>query len=204
MTEYEKMLKGMIYDSTDEEIFLKRSTAHKLSFDYNMIRDENDSRRQEIISKLIPNNKGIYLQGPIYFDYGVNTSFGSNCYANFNFTVLDTCPVTIGNNVFFGPNVSIVTPVHPLIAKEREMFKNNKGLITDNEYAKPIVIKDDCWIASSVTICGGVTIGKGVVIGAGSVVIKDIEDGVFAAGNPCKAIRRITEEDSIFLKKGLF
>jgi len=204
MTEYEKMLKGKIYDPSDSEIFNLRTKAHKLCNKYNQTNDDEISVREEILKELVPNNNGVYLQGPIYFDYGVNTSFGSNCYVNFNFTVLDICPIKIGNNVFIGPNVSIVTPLHPMLPEERKMYKNDKGIVTDKEYAKPIIIEDDCWIASNVVICGGVKIGKNTVIGAGSVVIKDIPSGVLAAGNPCKVIRKLSPQDSIYLKKELF
>ena len=84
------------------------------------------------------------------------------------------------------------------------MYCKEDGTMTDREYAKPIVIKDGCWLASGVTVCGGVTIGRHCVIGAGSVVTRDIPDGVFAAGNPCRVIRKITKEDSVYLKKELF
>ena len=204
MTEEQKMIKGMIYDSSDDYLSSSRKKAHKLCQQYNKIEEDDNPKRTEIISELIPNNNGVYLQGPIYFDYGKYTCFGKGCYANFNFTVLDVCPVTIGDNVFFGPNVSVVTPIHPLLHDERKMYVNKLGRVTDMEYAKPITIKSNTWIASNVTICGGVTIGEGCVIGAGSVVTRDIPDGVFAAGNPCKVIRKITQVDSIYLKKDLF
>ena len=103
-----------------------------------------------------------------------------------------------------GPNVSIVTPIHPFLAKERNTYVNEKGKITDKEYAAPIVIEGNNWIASNVTICGGVTIGEGSVIGAGSVVIRDIPKNSLAAGNPCRVIRELTEQDSIYLKSKLF
>ena len=203
MTEQEKMLKGMIYDPNDEELATTRRYAHKLSSRYNKL-DEDDDKRQEILDMLIPENNGVYLQGPIYFDYGEFTTFGKRCYANFNFTVLDCAPVKIGDDVFIGPNVTIAAPVHPLLAKERNMYKREDGVLTDREYAKPITIESDCWIASGVTICGGVTIGQGSVIGAGSVVTRDIPTGVFAAGNPCKVVRKLTENDSIYNKTQLF
>ena len=98
----------------------------------------------------------------------------------------------------------IASPVHPLLPNERNMYYDENNILTDKEYGKPIVIKKNCWIASNVVICGGVTIGEGCVIGAGSVVTKDIPDGVFAAGNPCKVIRKITEEDSIYKKEELW
>ena len=84
------------------------------------------------------------------------------------------------------------------------MYINERGILTDREYARPIVIESDCWIASNVVICGGVTIGKGSVIGAGSVVTRDIPAGCFAAGNPCKVIRKLTDNDSIYNKKDLW
>lgn len=203
MTELEKMTAGKIYDPNDDELMTMRTYAHKMCNRYNRL-DEDDEQRKEILDMLVDQNNGAYLQGPIYFDYGEFTSFGKNCYANFNFTVLDCAPVTIGDNVFFGPNVTIATPVHPLLPRERNMYERQDGVFTDQEYAKPIAIQSDCWIASNVVICGGVTIGKGCVIGAGSVVTRDIPEGCFAAGNPCKVIRKLTEQDSIKLKKHLW
>ena len=197
MTELEKMLAGKIYDCNDDVLVELREKAHKLNREYNNL-DDSDERRAEILKALIPNQgKGVYLQGPIQFDYGCFTTMGENVFANFNFTVLDTCPVTIGDNVYFGPGCSILTPIHPMRYQDRFIFKNARGQYTDNEFGRPITIKDNCWIGGNVTICGGVTIGSGVVIGAGSVVVKDIPDNVFAAGNPCKVIRPITEEDGL-------
>ena len=95
-------------------------------------------------------------------------------------------------------------PVHPLLFEERKLQYKENGTVFDYEYAKPIVIQDGCWIAANVTVCGGVTIGEHSVIGAGSVVTHDIPAGTFAAGNPCRVIREITEQDSIILKKELF
>lgn len=204
MSEKEKMLAGKIYDPTDEELTILRTKAHRLSQHYNTL-FEDDDLRNTIIDELIPSKgEGLYLQGPIYFDYGIFTSFGKNCYANFNFTVLDVCPVNIGSNVFFGPNCSLMTPLHPLRWQERNIkFKDDK-IAYDDEYAKPINIGDNCWIAANVVITGGVTIGEGCVIGAGSVVTKDIPANSLAAGNPCKVIREINEKDSIKYKKELF
>ena len=197
------MLAGMIYDPSDSELQTLRTTAHKLCNAYNKL-DEDDPAREEILRKLLPNGNGVYLQGPVYFDYGVFTTFGRDCFANFNLTILDCCPVTIGDNVFIGTGVSIVTPVHPLLATERNMYEKADGVWTDKEYAKPIVVGSNCWIASNVTICGGVTVGEGSVIGAGSVVTRDVPSGVFAAGNPCRVIRKLTKEDSIYLKPELW
>lgn len=205
MTEKEKMLAGKIYDTSDEELAAMRLKANKLSARYNSVFEDEEDIRNKILSELIPNiGKGTYMQGPIQFDYGAFTTFGENCYANFNFTVLDICPVTIGDNVFFGPNCMLATPVHPFRYQERNIKYKEDGTAYDDEYAKPITIGSNCWLASNVVVIGGVTIGEGCVIGAGSVVTRDIPANSLAAGNPCRVIREITEKDSIKYKKELF
>lgn len=204
MTEKEKMITGKIYDPSDETLAKMRLDAHRLSQEYNSLL-ENDPRRDAILDELLPSHgEGLFLQGPIYFDYGVFTSFGKNCYANFNLTVLDTCPISIGDNVLFGPNCTLATPLHPLRYQERNIKYKENGMPYDDEYGKPITIESSCWIASNVVIVGGVTIGEGSVIGAGSVVTHDIPPHSLAVGNPCRVIRSITEKDSIQYKKELF
>ena len=205
MTEKEKMIFGKLYDSSDSELAEMRKKAHRLSQRYNAAYEDEAEKRQLILQTLLPHaGKDLYLQGPVQFDYGVFTTFGNRCYANFNFTVLDSCPVIIGDDVFFGPNCTIATPIHPLLETERKMRYRENGQLYNLEYAKPVVIKNGCWIAGGVIICGGVTIGEGSVIGAGSVVVRDIPAGVLAAGNPCRVIRKITEQDSVSFKKELF
>lgn len=197
MTEKEKMLAGKLYDPMVEELVAMKTRAHDLCTEYNSLSEVNP-RREEIIKELLPNlGENVFLQGPIQFDYGEFTTIGKNSFMNFNFTCIDCCPVTIGENAFFGPNVSILTPMHPMRFQERNQFRREDGKMTDHEYAKPIVIGDNCWIAGNVTICGGVTIGSGCVIGAGSVVTRDIPDNTLAAGVPCRPIRTITEADSV-------
>lgn len=204
MNELEKMTAGKIYDPNDEELILLRRKAHLLSQKYNSLLETDGQRRKEILDELIPHHgDNFYLQGPIQFDYGFNTSFGNCCYANFNFTVLDVCSVKIGDDVFFGPNCSLYTPMHPLLAKERAIYLGEHGY-TDREYGKPIEIGNGCWFAGNVTIIGGVKIGNNCVIGAGSVVTHDLPDGYLCYGVPCKAIRPLTAEDSVFLKRNLF
>lgn len=196
MTEKEKMLSGQLYDASDSELAALRKTAHKLCKDYNDLYEDETEARDDILRKLLGGKlpEHLYLQGPIQFDYGVFTTFGEGCYANFNLTVLDCCPVKIGNNVFFGPNCTVATPIHPIKAAQRNPHPNENGDITCDEYAKPVTIGDSCWIASNVVICAGVTIGEGCVIGAGSVVTRDIPPNTFAAGNPCRVIKQIDNE----------
>lgn len=204
MTEFEKMSAGKLYDTSERELATLRCKAHNLSKDYNDTYEDEVEKRAAILKELCPNlGKGTFIQGPVQFDYGVNFATGENCYFNFNLTVLDCAPVTLGDDVFIGPNCQLVPPVHPLLSEERKIRFKEDGTPYDIEYAKPIVIEDGVWLASGVTVCGGVKIGKNSVIGAGSVVTRDIPAGVFAAGNPCRVIREITEKDSVYLKKEL-
>ena len=194
MSEKEKMLAGELYDPSDEELSALRTKAHRLCLEYNGL-PETEKRRTELLHELGIPGDSFFLQGPVQFDYGCFTSVGKNFYANFNFTCLDCCPVTIGDNVFFGPGVSLLTPVHPFRWQERNPYVKQDGTVTDSEYAKPINIGSNCWLAGNVTVCGGVTIGEGCVIGAGSVVTRDIPPDSLAAGVPCRVIRKITDAD---------
>ena len=196
MTEKEKMLSGKIYDPSDAELLALRVNAHGLCQEYNSL-PETSGRRVEILKELGIKSDSVYLQGPIQFDYGCFTRFGENCYANFNFICIDCCPVTVGDNVFMGSGVSLLTPVHPMRWQDRNMYRKPDGTLTDQEYAEPITIGSSCWLGSNVSVCGGVTIGEGCVIGAGSVVTRDIPPNSFAAGVPCRVIRPITEADAL-------
>ena len=196
MTEREKMLAGMLYDPSDPELSALLVKARKLARKYNRIDEDETQEREKVLRELLPNTPFLpSLQAPVFFDYGCNTSFGEFSNANFNFTCLDVCPVHIGSNVFMGPNVTLATPMHPLLPEERNVRQRPDGSFYNLEYAKPIMIEDNCWLASNVTVCGGVTIGKGCVIGAGSVVTRSIPAHSLAAGNPCRVIRTLTEED---------
>lgn len=174
MTEREKMLAGKLYDPFQDGMPEERARAHRLCLEYNATTESDADKRRDILDELLPHRgKNVYLQGPIYFDFGSNIVMGDDSYANFHFTVLDEGRVAIGKSVFIGPNVSLLTPIHPFCHEDR-----NTGL----EYAAPITIGDNCWIAAGVTVCGGVTIGNGCVIGAGSVVTRDIPAHHLAAG----------------------
>ena len=196
MTEREKMLRGELYDSSDNELEQLRLHARKLTRRYNLTDEDQQEVQAQILRVLLPATEELpYLQAPVYFYYGCHTSFGKCSFANFNFTCLDVGEIHIGDNVMIGPNVTLATPMHPLLPEERNARKREDGSFYNLEYAKPITIKDNCWLASNVVVCGGVTIGEGCVIGAGSVVTRDIPPYSLAAGNPCRVIRKITEKD---------
>lgn len=203
MDETQRMLAGKLTDPRDPVLMKRQHLAHRLSKMYSDTFDDEHERRAEILRQLLPNaSEHIYFQGPIFFDYGDHTTIGEHFYGNTNITVLDTGRVTIGDNVMFRPNVTLVTPMHPLKYQDRNFVADNS--LPGKEYAKPITIESNCWLASNVTVIGGVTIGNGSVIGAGSVVTRDIPANSLAVGNPCKVIRQITDQDDIRLKKELF
>ena len=192
------MLAGKVYDASGYGLPEMRARAHRLCAEYNSTLETEVKKRAKIVRALLPNaSDGAYLQGPFFCDYGDNIRIGKNFYANFNLTILDCCPVEIGDDVFIGPNVSLLTPVHPLRWQQRNARVKPDGTVYDLEYAKPIKIGNNCWLAGNVTVIGGVTIGEGCVIGAGSVVTRDIPPNSLAVGNPCKVIRKITEKDDI-------
>jgi maltose O-acetyltransferase len=198
-TDEQKMLAGEMYNSMADELVVRRGVAHQLCAQYNQLLETDEAARQAIVDQLMPHHgSGTYLQGPIQFDYGQYTTVGDNFYANFNFTVLDEAPITIGDNVMCGPNVSLFTALHPLRYQQRNMkTKDRDGVDYSYEYATPITIGNNCWIAGNVTIIGGVTIGAGCVIGAGSVVTRDIPANSLAVGNPCRVVREITADDTL-------
>lgn len=201
MREEERIFSGQLFASEAPELVEKKEKAHRLSQDYNQLYEGDTRERQRILQELLSEiGEGTSLLGPIRFHYGCHTSIGHDCFMNFNFTVQDDARVTIGSHCCFGPNVTLVTPLHPMLPEERRGIVCKDGEERFLCYAKPIVIGDDCWFGANVVVCPGVTIGNGCVIGAGSVVTKDIPDRTFAAGVPAKVIREITEEDSIRLK----
>jgi maltose O-acetyltransferase len=121
------------------------------------------------------------MQPPFYCDYGTHIELGERVFFNFNCVVLDVCAVRIGDFTMFGPAVQIYTATHPLDA----------GLRRRQEFGTPVAIGADVWVGGGAIILPGVRIGARAVIGAGSVVTRDVPDDTFAAGNPCRPIRRI-------------
>lgn len=184
MTEKEKMLAGEYYSAIDPELVRELNETKDIIQQYNNLRPSDTQGRFENLKNLIgkmADDNALIIQ-PFFCDYGKHIRLGKRFFANFNFTVLDEAYVTIGDDCFIGPNVSIYTACHSTNPIERNSRK---------EWALPVTIGNNVWIGGSVTILPGVTIGDNVTIGAGSVVVKDIPSNVIAVGNPCRVIKRL-------------
>lgn len=184
MTEKEKMLSGMVYSAVDKELTAELCETRELIYDYNALRPSETDKMKEILRKLLGSigDDNIIINQPFRCDYGKQISVGKRFFANFGFTILDEAPVSIGDDCFIGPNVSIYTACHSTDPEERN---------SRQEWAKPVSIGHNVWIGGSVTILPGVSIGDNVTIGAGSVVVSDIPSDSIAVGNPCKVIKSI-------------
>lgn len=178
---------------SDESVIGEQLETKKAVKEYNAIMPFDMKKGMDCIARTgIKHKKNIYFEPPFHCEYGSHIEVGENFYANVNCIMLDVGKITIGDNVLFGPNVSIYTAGHPIHPESR-----NSGY----EYGIPVTIGSNVWIGGSCVILPGVSIGNNVVIGAGSVVTKDIPDNVCAAGNPCGIIREITDADRPFYFK---
>jgi len=190
MNQKERMLSGKLYISQGEDLRREYKRAKKLTRLFNQTTEEEIEKRIQILKELFASTgESIYIEPPFHCDYGCQTSIGDKFFANYNCIIIDVCEVKIGRNVLFGPGVNIYTAAHPIDASVR-----NSGL----EYGKPVTIGDSVWVGGNTVINPGVTIGSNVVIGSGSVVTRDIPDEVIAVGNPCRVLRKITEEDRMY------
>lgn len=176
---------GLPYIS-DNEVFEEQKKARVLTQKLNTVDRSDFDAIGKIVKELLGKSDGAFINPPFYCDYGTHIEVGNNFFANYNCTILDVAKVTIGDNCQLAPNVAIYTAGHPVHPDTR-----NSGY----EYGISVTIGDNVWIGGNSVICPGVRIGSNTVIGAGSVVTKDIPDWVIAAGNPCRVIREITEED---------
>lgn len=182
LTERQKMLAGELYDPLDAELSAARARARDMCQALNATREADQDERRAILRALFgTGGDTVWMQPPFFCDYGSNIELGERVFFNFNCIVLDVCRVRIGSYSLFGPAVQIYTPMHPLDADLRRT----------QEFGKPVEIGSDVWVGGGAIILPGVRVGSRSVIGAGSVVTRDVPEGVFAAGNPCRVIREV-------------
>ncbi|MEY8443409.1 sugar O-acetyltransferase [Lactococcus ileimucosae] len=193
MSEYQRMISGQLYSASKIEKEYNpqasRALAQKINQTSLMDQDKIIALEKQLFGST---GESIYVNPPFQVDYGFNTHIGENFYANVDCIFLDVAPITIGDDVMFGPRVSLITPLHPIDADVRA-----RGL----EYAKPITIGNRVWLGAGVIVNPGVTIGEGTIVGAGAVVTKDLPAHVIAVGNPARVLREISEEDKHYWEK---
>jgi maltose O-acetyltransferase len=181
-TERQKMLAGELYDPLDADLSAARVRARDMCQALNATREADQDERRAILRALFgAGGDTVWMQPPFFCDYGSNIELGERVFFNFNCIVLDVCRVRIGSYSLFGPAVQIYTPMHPLDANLRRT----------QEFGKPVEIGSDVWVGGGAIILPGVRVGSRSVIGAGSVVTRDVPEGVFAAGSPCRVIREV-------------
>ena len=194
MNQYERMIKGLIYDPMDEEILKMQFPYQDKLFEFNKLKPSDVDKKQQYMNEVFAEcGDNCYIELPFHANWGGHhVHFGNGVYANSNLTLVDDGHIYVGDKVMFGPNVTIATANHPI-----EPTLRAKGL----QYNKDVHIEENVWIGAGVIVVPGVHIGKNSVIGAGSVVTKDIPENVVAVGNPCRILREISEKDKNYFYK---
>lgn len=191
MNNIERRDKELPYIS-DESVMEEQKVCRRILQRLNTVDRSDFDSIGKIVEELLGKSENAFINPPFYCDYGTHIEVGKNFFANYNCTIIDVAKVKIGNNCQFAPNVSIYTAGHPIHPVSRNSLY---------EYGISVTIGDNVWIGGNTVILPGVHIGSNTVIGAGSVVTKDIPDWVVAAGNPCRVVKQITEEDKKYYYK---
>ncbi len=194
MTQYERMVKGLIYDPEDQEIKKEQVPLLKHLGDFNMLRSDQQKEREQYMKEAFAEcGENCYIEPPLHANWGGHhLHLGNNVYANFNLTLVDDGHIYVGDRVMFGPNVTVTTANHPIDPQLRA-----RGL----QYNRDVWIGENVWIGAGVIIMPGIHIGKNSVIGAGSIVTRDIPENVVAVGNPCRVMREISDRDQKYFYK---
>lgn len=178
---HERMIAGEWYVADDPEIAEAHRRAVDLTTAYNATTARDVDERRGLLAELLGSvGEGTEIRPPFHVDYGSQIRIGARTFANFGLVALDVAEIVIGDDVQIGPNVQLLTPIHPLEAGPRR----DKW-----EAAKPITIGDNVWLGGGVIVCPGVTIGADTVVGAGAVVTKDLPPRVLALGSPARVVR---------------
>lgn len=182
-TNYERMLAGELYLADDPRIVAEQAEAHRLMEQVNAAPAADRSGRDALLRRLLGGlGRDAVVRAPLYVDFGFHLTIGDRTFVNFGLVALDVAPITVGADCQLGPNVQLLTPIHPLDAD----LRRDKW-----EQAAPITLGDNVWLGGGVVILPGVTVGHDTVVGAGAVVSRDLPAGVLAVGTPARVLRRL-------------
>ena len=193
MSVWESMQSGELYLPSDEALLKEQRRLLDILYEFNATRPSELEKRTQLLRRLFAEiGEDCYIEPPLHANWGAHTHFRRNVYANFGLTLVDDGDIYVGDNVMFGPHVTLATAGHPVLPELRE-----KGM----QFNQPIRIGRNVWIGAGAIVLPGVTIGDGTVVGAGSVVTKDLPENVVAVGNPCRILREIGEKDRLYYYK---
>ncbi|WP_424190308.1 sugar O-acetyltransferase [Actinokineospora sp. G85] len=179
----DRMLRGDWY-LDEPELAEDRRHCQRALDRFNATGADDDTERRLILEGLLAElGPGANVLPRFQCSYGALISIGAHSFVNHDALFMDDAPITIGDDVRIGPRAQLLTALHPVEDHERR----REGW----ERPVPIAIGDNAWLGGGVIVCPGVVIGGNTVIGAGSVVVRDVPDHVFAAGNPARVIRRL-------------
>src|SRR3954452_16278783 len=181
----ERMLAGDLYIFDDPDLAEEMAVAHDVMAAFNATTFRQGPLQRALLQRLLGAiGEGTAIRPPLSVDYGSQIRIGARSFANFGLVALDVAPIVIGDDVQIGPNVQLLTPLHPV----------EPGLRRDKwEAARPITIGDNVWLGGGVIVLPGVTIGANTVVGAGAVVANDLPANVVAVGNPARVARSIDD-----------
>ncbi|MBM7650247.1 maltose O-acetyltransferase [Bacillus ectoiniformans] len=185
-TEKEKMIAGLEYIASDEELVKNRERARRLTRLFNQSDETELTKRTELLKELFGSTgENVYIEPNFRCDYGYNIHVGENFYANFDCVILDVCEVRIGDNCLLAPGVHIYTAAHPI-----DPIKRKSGV----EFGKPVTIGNNVWIGGRAVINPGIEIGDNAIIASGAVVTKDVPKNTVVGGNPAKILKNVEEK----------
>ena len=187
MSVWESMQSGELYLPSDEALLKEQRRLLDILYEFNATRPSELEKRTQLLRRLFAEiGEDCYIEPPLHTNWGAHTHFGRNVYANFGLTLVDDGDIYVGDNVMFGPHVTLATAGHPVLPELRE-----KGM----QFNQPIRIGRNVWIGAGAIVLPGVTIGDGAIIAAGAVVTKDVPANRIAAGVPAKVIRKVNMEE---------
>lgn len=165
------------YEELIADIFATMRTATEMNTSYRTPEEVHEYMGR-ILGK--PLDDSTTVLPPLYIDYGKPVAIGKGCFIQQCCTFFGRGGITIGNDVFIGPKVNLITINH-------DPDPDNRSAT----YGRPIVIEDKVWIGINATILPGVRIGYGAIVGAGSVVTRNVPAMTIVAGNPARIIKKI-------------
>lgn len=177
-----------LYLPGDDAIMTEQTACMEKLYDFNATRPSQGELRETMLKDMFADiGEGCYIEPPLHANWGgAHCHFGNHVYANFNLTLVDDTHIHVGDNVMFGPNVTLATAGHPILPLLRSH---------EYQYNAPVHIGNGCWLGAGAVVLPGVTIGDNTVVGAGSVVTKDLPANVVAVGNPARVMRPIGGKD---------